>query len=186
MTKTLYRAWDNDKSSPLCDRCNDISEQAKKAVDMPVGFDTPKSILTEETRCVQCGEDLPRSNTLDRAKAGDWVEQARIYVAQCDYPSYALEVKTDSRGAVYLRAFYAERDTVTDIPEIQYTRRWFLSPEMSKSEIVATAFKCIMTSMEHRVREWFTYRQRAIYMPHYDVDKLHQICEDRQKREVSV
>ena len=50
---------------------------------------------------------------------------------------------------------------------------------MVKSEIVATAFKCVMTSMEHRVREWFLYRDRAIYHPHYDVDALHAICEQR-------
>lgn len=111
-----------------------------------------------------------------------WIEMAKEYVADCKFPEYAFEIKVDGRGAVYLHAFYAEQDTVTSLPAIQYTRRWFLSPEMTKSEIVSTAFKCVMTSMEHRTREWFTYKKRAVYMPHYDVDKLYEICEDRETR----
>ena len=122
------------------------------------------------------------TNTVERAKAGNWVEQARIYVAHCDYPDYAFYVKEDARGAVYLQAAYSERDTITGKLDVQVTRKWFLSPEMCKSEIVATAFKCIMTSMEHRTREWFTYHKKAIYQPHYDVDALCSICEEREVR----
>lgn len=114
-----------------------------------------------------------------------WIENAKQYVSECKFPEYAFEVDTDSRGSVYLRAFYAEEDTTTGLNAIQYTRKWFISPEMSKSEVVATAFKCVMTSMEHRTREWFTYKNRAIYMPHYNVDELHKICEEREVRPTS-
>jgi len=177
-----YIAWDNMKY-PLCDYCNQIAEDAKCSVDMPVGFPIPVRIETTEKFCKECGKELDvLKGTVARAKAGNWVEQARIYVAHCDYPGYAFYVKEDARGAVYLQAAYSEADTLTGKVEVQLTRKWFLSPEMVKSEIVATAFKCIMTSMEHRTREWFTYRQRAIYQPHYDVDKLHEICEEREVR----
>lgn len=112
----------------------------------------------------------------------NWIEKARTHVSDCEYPGYSFVVEEDSRGAVYLQAYYEEIDTITGKQETQYTRRWFLSPHMVKSEIVATTFKCIMTSMEHRAREWFTYRQKAIYQPHYDVDKLYEICEEREVR----
>ncbi len=32
-------------------------------------------------------------------------------------------------------------------------RKWFLSPHMTKSEVVATAFKAVLTALEHEARE---------------------------------
>ena len=52
------------------------------------------------------------------------------------------------------------------------SRKWFLSPYMTRSEVVQTAFKAVMTAMEHEVREQFMYRGQTIFDPHYDVDKL--------------
>lgn len=92
------------------------------------------------------------------------------------FPDYDFSVTKDSRGAIYLQAGYWESDTVTLETERQLTRRWFLSPEMTRSEIVSTAFKCILTSQEHRTREWFKYRGNAIYQPHHDVDALWELC----------
>ena len=111
-----------------------------------------------------------------------WIENAKQYISECNFPEYTFHVVIDGRGAVYLTATYTEPDTETGFNTTQTTRRWFLSPEMVKSEIVATAFKCVLTSMEHRTREWFTYKNKAIYMPHYDVDKLHEICHEREVR----
>ena len=112
----------------------------------------------------------------------DWIDKAKEYVAECSYPDYTFKIGISRTSAIYLQATYLEADTVTGNVETQFTRRWSLSPEMGKSEIVATAFKCILTSMEHRTREWFLYRGKAIYQPHYDVDALHAICDQREVR----
>src|SRR3977135_320144 len=77
----------------------------------------------------------------------------------------------------YLQAQYLEADIITGNPELQKTRKWNLSFHMVKSEIVATAFKCVMGSVEHRVRENFKYRGRRIYGPHFDVDSLWEIAD---------
>lgn len=103
----------------------------------------------------------------------------RAVVEEIGFPEYSFFVCESVRGFVYLQAEYDEADTITGIVE---KRRWPLSPEMSKSEIVSTAFKCALTSMEHKTREWFLYRGRAVYQPHYDVDTLHAICELRMTR----
>lgn len=99
-------------------------------------------------------------------------------VELCGYPGYEFSVRRDGRGEMFLQAFYVEPDVVTGIPEGQVTRRWFLSPEMTQSEIVRTAFKCIVTSMEHRAREWFAYRGQAIFGPHFDVEALVELCRE--------
>lgn len=55
-------------------------------------------------------------------------------------------------------------------------RKWRLSPHMTKSEVVQTAFAALMAAVEHEAREQFLYMDRAIFHPHYDVDRLHALC----------
>lgn len=61
------------------------------------------------------------------------------------------------------------------------SRKWFLSYHMTKSEIVQTAFKAVMTAVEHEARENFRYKGEAIFSPHYDVDALLVLCREGRK-----
>jgi hypothetical protein len=65
-------------------------------------------------------------------------------VVECRHPEYEFSVTQDQRGAMYLQASYLEADVDTGKIETQLTRRWFLNPEMTRSEIVQTVFKCAM------------------------------------------
>lgn len=89
---------------------------------------------------------------------------------------YFFTVKMDGRGEIFLQAHYYEKDIYTGEISLQLTRRWFLSPAMTKSEIVQTVLKCVLTSHEHRVREHFTYKGERIFNPHYDVEVLVELC----------
>jgi hypothetical protein len=80
----------------------------------------------------------------------------------------------------FLQATYVEPDIVTGKSEVQYTRKWQLSPHMTKSEFVQTVFKCCITSMEHRTREHFRYKGAAIFGPHFDIDALLELCHARR------
>jgi hypothetical protein len=110
------------------------------------------------------------------------LRQFREWITEVGYPGYDFRVSESRTGAFYLQAAYMEPDTVSGEQGQQLTRRWLLSPHMLKGELVSTAFLCILTSMEHRVREWFLYKNRPIFHPHYDVDKLAEICEAREVR----
>lgn len=59
---------------------------------------------------------------------------------------------------------------------LQRTRKWQLSAHMTPSELVQTALKCVLTSLEHEAREHFTYRGAAIFGPHFDVEQLVLLC----------
>lgn len=65
----------------------------------------------------------------------------------------------------------------------QTGRKWMLSPHMTKSEVVQTAFKAVMTAMEHEVREKFFYKERAIFGPHFNIDVLHAACGQKETKE---
>jgi hypothetical protein len=108
------------------------------------------------------------------------LSEMREVVAMCSFPAYEFAVLVDGRGAIFLQGAYMEADVDTGSTERQVTRRWFLSLEMTRSEIVQTVFKCVLTSMEHRAREWFRYAGNSVFGPHFDVDALWQLCEEKR------
>lgn len=100
------------------------------------------------------------------------------------YPEYIFELE-DHKGTFLLSAYYYEQDIHTAKNEIQRTRKWFISEFACRSEIVQTCLKCILTSMEHRVREHFTYigmwklsliknalKGKLPFGPHWNVETL--------------
>ena len=54
----------------------------------------------------------------------------------------------------------------------QNGRKWLISQHATRSEIVQTAFKAVLTALEHETREQFLYRGQAVFGPHFDVDSL--------------
>lgn len=112
----------------------------------------------------------------------NWTDTCAV-LRDIDYPEYSIYAERDGRGEMYLQAQYIEADIHTGRKEIQRTRRWYFSPEMTKSELVQTALKCILTSAEHRVREHFRYKGELVYSPHFDVEKLVELCKTRKASE---
>ncbi len=107
------------------------------------------------------------------------IEEMRDIIAQVKFEDYTFTVN-EGHGGIYLQAHYPEADIVTKQPSAQYSRKWLLSPQMTKSELVQTAFKLCMTSMEHRTREHFLYNGKRVFGPHFDVDALWQICAEKK------
>lgn len=94
------------------------------------------------------------------------------------YPGYQFFAVEGSR--IYIQAQFLDRCSITGREELQYTRKWYVSRDACKNEVVQTALKCVLTSVEHEARERFKYRGKAIYGPHFDVDALHRICSDKE------
>lgn len=108
------------------------------------------------------------------------IYEMRLALDDVRFYDYAFDIVEVEAGNPYLQASYVEADIVTGEQEIQKTRKWQLSPHMTKSEFIQTAFKCCITSMEHRAREHFRYKGAAVFGPHFDVDALLELC--RAKR----
>lgn len=92
---------------------------------------------------------------------------------------YNFEI-IEKENQEFLVANYLESDILTNKESVQKTRKWYISPWATKSEIIQTALKCVLTSMEHRAREAFTYKGKRVYGPHFNVDALWEICNDRK------
>lgn len=77
---------------------------------------------------------------------------------------------------MYLQVMFTGPCAATGKPYAQHGRKWLLSPHMTKSEVITTAFKAVLTAEEHETRERFRYRGQAIFGPHFDVDQLYALA----------
>lgn len=83
-------------------------------------------------------------------------------------------------GEVFLiQMSYMEPDV--DHPENgpveQKTRKWYISPYMTESEIVETCWAMVLRSQQHVASEHFKYRGRRVYSQHFDVHGRMYLCD---------
>ncbi len=83
-----------------------------------------------------------------------------------------------SQEELWLLVAIETGDADTGLSGTQRSRKWRLSEHMTRSEVVQTALKAVLTAVEHEAREKFLYRGRAIFGPHFDVDELARLCDD--------
>ena len=104
----------------------------------------------------------------------------QMLMQMVSYPGYIFHVGVDNENGVdidaFLQAEFIALDTTTGLNSKQKTRKWQLSQHMTKSELVQTALKCVLTSLEHEAREQFKYKGQAVFGPHFDVDKLYWLA----------
>lgn len=65
-------------------------------------------------------------------------------------------------------------------PELQGTRKWYISPYMTESEVVETAWACVQRSMLHVASEHFTYYGKRVYSQHFDVHARLDMCAEHR------
>lgn len=79
---------------------------------------------------------------------------------------------------VQLTYYEADVERPGSPPELQSARKWYVSAHSTDTEIVRTAWKAVLCSLEHRLGEHFTYRGRRVFGPHIDIDALDRIALD--------
>lgn len=77
----------------------------------------------------------------------------------------------------YLQVIFKVADGTNTV---QKGRKWYVSPYSVKSEVVQTAFKAVLTALEHEARESFLYQGQPIFGPHFDVDALLELSENKR------
>ncbi len=100
-----------------------------------------------------------------------------LHIIDVKFPGYKFCVHRHD-AHIYLQAEFHSPCTNTGQLTLQKTRKWQLSEHMTESELIQTAFKCVLTALEHEAREQFTYKGRAVYGPHFDVNALIDLCDN--------
>lgn len=63
-------------------------------------------------------------------------------------------------------------------PVLQSTRKYYISPFMTESEVVETAWLCVQRSQLHVASEHFTYYGRRVYSQHFNVAGRIELCDN--------
>ena len=81
-----------------------------------------------------------------------------------------------------LQMSYMELDV--DEPEKgvceQKTRKWYVSPFSTETEIIESCWAMVCRSQMHVAGEHFTFKGRRIYSPHFDVHARVGLCDDKR------
>lgn len=84
----------------------------------------------------------------------------------------------DKGDGYLLQMQYMETDVTMPgtPPVLQSTRKWYISPYMTESEIVETAWACVCRSMMHVASEHFRYLGSQVYSQHFEVNQRVALC----------
>ena len=82
----------------------------------------------------------------------------------------------EAGGRIHIRGGFEQPCAKSGELTVWLTRRWYISDKATRSEVVQTCLKIVLTAVEHEAREKFRYRGRAVYGPHIDVDALWEVC----------
>lgn len=110
--------------------------------------------------------------SLDRQAIEDIL--SRVDLGDVLYERWSFRVLPIAHGFL-LQLVYWERDTEVGRhpdPVEQHARKWYVSPHSTATEVVRTAYKAVLTSLEHRLGEHFRYGGQKPYNPHFDVEEL--------------
>ena len=88
---------------------------------------------------------------------------------------YAFGIYTEENCHI-LQVLFWIKNARTDKDKAHTGRKWRLSKHMTKSEVIQTALAAMLVYMEHEVRENFLYKGKPIFGPHFNVDKLAELC----------
>ena len=98
-------------------------------------------------------------------------DDVRALLDEIDYPGYGWRLGTRHGRTSVAEPAWLQVAFEAD-GALQHGRKWRLSPWMTKSEIVQTAFAAVLAAVEHEAREHFLYRGQPVFGPHFDVDAL--------------
>jgi hypothetical protein len=102
-----------------------------------------------------------------------------FFLRNVSYLDWSFNVEEDEGGRPYLQITFLGPDV--DKPHAgaiqQKCRKWFLSPYMTETELVRTAYKAVEAAVIHEAQEEFRYKDRAIFSPHTSIESLLYIAE---------
>jgi hypothetical protein len=146
-------------------------ELRRKNQQWPVGF-LPDDVW-ESGKCPETIQEKLQGMPIPADVTAYIAEYERVghIVSQVRFPGYLF--RFSPLGEFFaVQVEYDEPDVHTGLPARQVGRLWVFPRGQTTDQIVQTCFKAVLTSMEHRVRETFTWRGKAVMVPHRDLEAV--------------
>lgn len=156
----------SDVRRVLTDRREYLAKKKQAAYESgkPFGYESSEIAVIDWVLERVAAKDVPTEE-----EAGDQVRVAAA-LEEVSFPGYRFRV--GRIAGAFLQVVYDEPDVESGEPTKQHGRKWYVSGNATRGEIIQTAFKAVMTSHEHRVREHFTWRGARPFGPHFDLEQL--------------
>lgn len=126
-------------------------------------------VFDEVSKAVQYAIELVKS-----ARSNLMLSDVQAILADVKFNEHEFLVEPTKDG-FHLQICCEEEDVDTGVRCAQKGRKWHISHHASRSEIVQTAFKAVITWQEHEVREHFRYQGVRVFGPHFNVDRLAEL-----------
>lgn len=107
-------------------------------------------------------------------KGGLSLAEVQAVLASVAFRDFAFIVTPVPEG-YQLQLQAQEPDAHTGAQVLLHGRQWPISRFASKSEIVQTAFKAVVTWQEHEAREHFRFQGAQVFGPHFDIERLAEL-----------
>jgi len=97
-------------------------------------------------------------------------EEIETILDRITWPGGRSHRLLDKGDGFLLQLTYDETCVVSGRVEKQHTRKWYISPFSTETEIVETAWAAVQRSVLHQAAEWFRYCGARVYSPHLSID----------------
>jgi len=103
----------------------------------------------------------------------------KALIDKVSYPGFEMEFSCSNPKQPQVRVTCPDGTCNHTGNPLPWNGRWWrLSPHMTDSEVVATAFKAVITCLEHEARERFLFEGVPVYNSHADVYELKRLQEE--------
>lgn len=111
------------------------------------------------------------------------IEIMEAILKDVTYPAAKFVLRANN-AVPYLQIEFDGCCNFSGVPMTWRGRKWGLSYYMTKSEVVQTAFLALLTALEHETREKFMFKGRAVFGPHFDIERLITLASDPNNQDV--
>jgi len=109
-------------------------------------------------------------------------EHLEAILANIQYKDWKFFLGEDLGGRLFLQVRFLAHCVVSGKLNEQRCRKWWVSPYMTETEIVDTAFKAVLSAEEHEAKEKFKYHNKVIHNPHISVRTRMEFCSSLEQR----
>lgn len=109
---------------------------------------------------------------IDQIEYKDWTLRLIEKTERVSDPLGSSEDRFESIWLVQWQFYAQDSTTEEEKVELQSCRKWYISPHMTRSEVVFTIFAAAKMAEMHEFHESFMYKGKPLVNPHLDADAL--------------
>ena len=133
-----------------------------------------------------------KSKIMPKIKKKKWLKRIKKLTSHMSFALFGQKlysyVSRDKKWGkrVYMQMFYTSPCTKTSEIKEWRGRKWYLTPYMTESEVVFTAWAAFEAAVKHETMEGFRFDNQTVINPHVNFRKLLEISPNEVQRKQNI